>query len=469
VDEQGGRLHVALANRGGGIGKVVILVNGKERSADARGPEADPHAASLALDVDLRDDPRLLPGEENRIEVFAYNEEGWLRSRGLAVSYRVEGEKRPPALWAIVAGVSDYRGGALDLRFAAKDAADFAAALRLAGSALFGAERTHVTLLTDAGAGRGALVEALAGAQKAGPGDVLVIYLAGHGVNLGSGFYYLTADASSADLGDPAVRSATALSSAELSAAINDIPALKQVLVLDTCASGKLIEDLTSKRAVPSSQVRALDRLKDRTGMYVLAGCAADRVSYEATRYGQGLLTYSLLLGMKGGQLREREYVDVSTLFDFAADKVPEFAKDIGGVQRPIVATPRGGSSFDIGRLTDEDKQKVPLNEVRALFVRASLQDDEERADLLDLSERVNDRLRDLSAQGGSAPLVFVDAPALPGAHRIAGGYSTTDGLTTVRFKVRRDKEALTDWIEVSGKAEALPALVVQAARERLR
>ncbi len=34
----------------------------------------------------------------------------------------------------------------------------------------------------------------------------------------------------------------------------------------------------------------------------------------------QGLLTHSLLLGMKGAALREEEYVDVSTLFGFAAD-----------------------------------------------------------------------------------------------------------------------------------------------------
>ena len=49
-----------------------------------------------------------------------------------------------------------------------------------------------------------------------------------------------------------------------------------------------------------------LDRLKDRTGVHVLAGCAADAVSYEATRYGQGLLTYSLLLGMRRQAARRR-------------------------------------------------------------------------------------------------------------------------------------------------------------------
>ena len=36
---------------------------------------------------------------------------------------------RPPHLYAVVAGVSDYAGGQLDLRYASKDAADFAHAL----------------------------------------------------------------------------------------------------------------------------------------------------------------------------------------------------------------------------------------------------------------------------------------------------------------------------------------------------
>src|SRR6202021_1306701 len=147
-------------------------------------------------------------------------------------------------------------------------------------------------------------------------------------------FFYLTRDAQSADLKDPVVRQQNAFSSAELTELLKKIPAQKQVLILDTCASGKALERLTEKRDVPASQVRALERIKDRTGLHILAGCAADAVSYEASRYGQGVLTYSLLLGMRGARLREGEYVDVVDLFSFAADKVPELARDIGGIQR---------------------------------------------------------------------------------------------------------------------------------------
>lgn len=468
VRRTGQRVEIALRNRGGGIGRVVVLVNGKERTADARGPEADPRVPTLLLEQDLGDDPRLLPGASNRIEVFAYNEEGYLSSRGVTLDLPQPGETRPPSLWAVVAGVSAYRGAALRLRFAAQDARDFATALRLASTSLFGAERTHVALLTDAEARRQALVDAFADAGRAEAGDILVVYLAGHGVSTGDGFYYLTADAASTDLGDPAVRDASTLSSTELGTWISRIPALKQVLVLDTCAAGRLIEDLTGRRSVDAGQVRALERVKDRTGMFILAGCASDRVSYEATPYGQGLLTYSLLLGMRGGQLRANEFVDVATLFHYAADRVPEFAKDVGGVQRPLVAVPRGGASFDIGRLTAEDRSQVPHHGVRPLFVRAMLLDDDAGADLLALSQGVSDALEAQGAAGRDGAPIFVDVPAFPGGYLIAGKYVSHGRTTTARFRLHKDRAPLTDWIEVSGEPAVLPARIVEAARDRL-
>ena len=45
--------------------------------------------------------------------------------------------------------------------------------------------------------------------------------------------------------------------------------------------------------------------------------------SYEATQFEQGLLTHALLKGMRGAALDREEYVDVSKLFQYAADEVP--------------------------------------------------------------------------------------------------------------------------------------------------
>src|SRR6202011_2249689 len=143
----------------------------------------------------------------------------------------------------------------------------------------------------------------------------------------------------------------------------------------------------------------ALERVKDRTGLFILAGCASDSVSYEATRYAQGVLTYSLLLGMRGAALKEDQFVDVGTLFNFAADKVPELARDIGGIQRPVIASPRG-SSFDIGQVTADDQGKIPLQAVRPLVLRVLFQDEEELTDVLGLGQSLDEVLRDASSRG---------------------------------------------------------------------
>jgi WD40 repeat protein/uncharacterized caspase-like protein len=478
-------LGIQLKNRDGGIGRVVVRINGKELTADARRPGADPNARELVLPpIDLTDDPRLIPGEENLIEVFAYNAEGYLRSRGYEVTYkpprgRAATEQK---LWGVVAGVSDYSGSGIDLRYAAKDADDFAAALRLAAGRLFvGNDKVHVTLLSTSQPDREnwptrnnllrAFETVKAGAKST---DVLVVYLSGHGVNHGGqegDFHFLTSDANTADLSDPEVRERAALSSQQLTELIRQIPALKQVIVLDTCASGRVIEKLTDERNIPSSQIRALERMKDRTGTYVLAGCAADRVSYEATRYAQGLLTYSLLLGMRGPALRDGQFVDVTKLFPYAADQVPQLAKDIGGRQDPLLAVPSKAQPFDIGRLTDQDKTRIPLQAVRPLFQRSSFQAEKPPRDVLGLGRRVDDLLRETSARGRDIPLVFVDVVELPESYQLTGRYRLDGERVTATVNLYHGDKEVTE-LTVMGdrsRVDDMAAKIVEEATRRLK
>jgi hypothetical protein len=474
------RLAVTLRNRGGGIGRVVVKINDKEVAADARPRGTNPDADKLQLEVPLAGDPRLKPGEDNAIEVQVFNAEGYLRSRALIVHYIDRGRPRetPPEVWAVVAGVSRFRNPALELRYAAKDADDFAHALAIAAARLFGRDHLHLTVLTSTQADadrqptRANLVKALEAARKARPGDMLVLYLAGHGVNVAGSdgdFHYLTADARSADLADPEVRRRVALSSRELTELVKAIPVQRQVLVLDTCAAARAVERLTEKRDVPSGQVRALERVKDRTGLFILAGCAADAVSYEASRYAQGLLTYSLLLGMRGAALKEDQQVDVGRLFDFAADRVPELAADIGGIQRPVIASPKG-ASFPIGLVTAEDRPRIPLRSPRPLVLRSTFLEEEELADVLGLGQRVDERLREASSRGEEGRLVFVDARDMPAAFQLAGRYKIDGGRVTINLRLGRAGEKGARFTVSGDKArpEELAARVVAEVEKRL-
>jgi len=127
---------------------------------------------------------------------------------------------------------------------------------------------------------------------------------------------------------------------------------------------------------------------------------------------------------MRGAALREDQFVDVGRLFSFAADQVPQLATGSGGIQRPIVAMPRGGASFDIGRLTSQLRGQVPLQPVLPLVLRATFQDERRFRDQLDLGRSVNDQLRAASMRGTPAALVFVDADDFPGACELVGRYS---------------------------------------------
>ena len=256
ADPKKTKLDVTLTNRGGGIGRVIVKINGKERTADARAPDTKADAKQLVLQVDLASDPRLVPGKKNTVEVLAYNGDGSLVSRGLVREVDGPGAEvvETPTVHAVIVGVSKYSGDRLNLRYAAKDAEDFATALRLASGRLFGTDKVQVTLLTGSEAqsrpSRANLIRALEELKATKPGDLVVVYLAGHGVTQGGqdgDWYYLTADAKTGELADAAVRHQVALSSAELTDLLKQSPARKQVLILDTCHAAAAIGILTQK------------------------------------------------------------------------------------------------------------------------------------------------------------------------------------------------------------------------------
>src|SRR5262249_16702749 len=122
-----------------------------------------------------------------------------LRSREVGVAYEPKGP--PPAepkVWAVVVGTSDYDGEGLKLRYAAKDAQDFAKALEVGARGLWPndlAKRLDIRLLTKA-ASDGAkpddllpsadnIRKALERVEKnASLADVLIVYFSGHGMTV---------------------------------------------------------------------------------------------------------------------------------------------------------------------------------------------------------------------------------------------------------------------------------------------
>lgn len=448
VDEKG-YLTIELTNKNGGIGEVALYIQGKEVVKDARDKNANPDAPTMKIKYFISNHKNLINGT-NYIAVKAWNKNHWVESRGTIISY-TKGETEnnyKPSVHILVCGVSDYAGGTdIDLTYAAKDADDVSKALKLGATKLFGVQKSYVYNLTTTMSKeywptKTNIINTFKKiTETAHPLDIIVVYLSGHGINLGGengDWYYLTQEANTATAvtyNDPSIRQGSTISSTELVELFNTVPAAKQVLMIDACASGRVVDNLVVKRDIPSSTLRTLDRMKDRTGMHIITGCTADAVSYEASRYGQGVLTYSLLEGIRGAALRDDEFVDVNRLFQYAQERVPVLAEDIGGIQTPMIFSPKGSQSFDIGQLTIAEKKQIPISNVRSVYIQSNFQDEDELGDVIGLGKKVDQLLAESSARGTDAPIVFVPVREYPDGCQFVGRYKRMNGKIILKLK----------------------------------
>ena len=522
-------INISLGNRGGGIGRVEVRVNDTELTADARaGKNIDANSNNTTIQMAIPRDKLRVGG--NKVEVVAWNLEGDVRdqprvigldmtadgavSRGAGYQKKTTERKASEInFYAIISGISDYSGDALDLRYAAKDAEDISTALSIAARRYFcneemaakkPCERVHIRLLSTekdkntqfAGLPdmpdfkrldpvRASYSETFAEvAKQAKPEDVVFIYFSGHGTSITSDeavresgfadtYLYATRDAVSLDhavMSNKSERERTTVSSLDLAKWLADIKADKKILILDTCAAGAAQNDLMAQaRSVDALQVRSIDRLQERTGFYVLMGSAADAVSFEANEYRQGLLTYSLLDAMTiDSTLRDGKFLDVENWFLFAEDKVEELAKGIGGVQRPSFFKSASAKTFDIGRIESDEIGQIPIARRAALVLSPSLfQLDGTDPELL--TEKLEEQLFAKSlivARGESQPFSYVRSNKVPNGLSPRGIYSINGDQITVELSlIRNSKEVVGKAKIVGNRSNIVEKMMIEIAK----
>jgi WD40 repeat protein len=450
-------LEIELWDGGSGIGAVGVRVNGMVVVEDLHRVGVVERKGLFArllrvsgpderIRFSLAQVPKLVPGKPNLVEVWAFDNRGTVSSRPVTwvVVPPAPPEERPPELWIIAVGTSEYRNPDLSLMYAARDAERFSQALDLAGQGLFA--KVHRILLTSP-VTEGSELPTEARLRSAfdqirtqgRSQDVLVVYLSGHALAL---------EAEGSDRGAPkyayALWEADELSPSRVKALphafvtemeliqwLRDLPPAKVVLVLDTCFAGTAAKNLVmAMRSSPEEERArryALLQLQEQAGTYVLMGSAPNRVAYEATPFGQGLLTYALLEGVRGGALRADGLLEVHRWFLYAESRVPDLARMVGGQQLPRIAVPVGGS-FPIGLVPEKVREAIPLAQPLPVLVLPRLVSRETGSDQLGLESRLRkhleSRFREAMLRQRERPrFVYVDVPDLVGGLKLTGIY----------------------------------------------
>jgi tetratricopeptide (TPR) repeat protein len=242
--------------------------------------------------------------------------------------------------WAVVIGVSAYRNLRPEeqLRFAHRDAEDFAAFLRSPNGGGF--PTANIKVLLNQQATLAAIRTALGTwlPRSVEPDDVVYIFFAGHGVVESEHDGYLLAHDS-----DAQNLYATALSVAELDTIIRErVKARNLVLIADACHAGRLGWQSRGERETILINTYLSEVGKSGSGVLRILASRPDQQSFEDQKWGggHGAFTFFLLQGLAGKADKDKDqFVRAAELLDYLSEAVP--------AETQALQHPRFGGNID--------------------------------------------------------------------------------------------------------------------------
>ncbi|MFP3042600.1 caspase family protein [Treponema primitia] len=323
-------LSVTISDRNRPIQSIKILVNGTllgrdELSAVTGDNGLVAEKASLSVtggrkSLNFQVPVNLYPGR-NIIEVAAFNgnsdtmkitEITWQTQAGQQIAL--------PNLWILAVGVNQYDnadsrpGGLKNLNFCVNDAREIINSFKSQEGKRYG--RVNSLLIADDSAvtpTAGNIRSNLQFFSGAGPRDVILFFLAGHGISDRTGrFFFLPRDA--AFNADGSINSDSAISTDDIVSVLGE-PGNRLVFI-DACQSG----------GVDSNQL--ISSLMN-SNAFVFSASKADEYSNEDAAWQHGAFTYSIISELQGaGSARSIGSLGMLQLSSFVTNGVVRLTND---------------------------------------------------------------------------------------------------------------------------------------------
>lgn len=297
-----------------------------------------------------------LSAGRNMVQVSAFDADG---SESLRETFLVDVvAASKPALYVVAVGVSKYQAEGHDLAYSTKDATGLAAFFKGAQGRF---SSVNVEVVADEKATKGGILAARELLAKAGPDDVAVVLLAGHGLrNAKDEFFFGTYDV---DFEKPDGRG---LPYGEIDSFFDGTKARRRLLLMDACYSGEIdaperpvaaaqVAQAETKE-IPGLKLRGARMIRSRksaeaaspalenlfadlrrgSGAVVIAAAAGVEQAAERSDLEHGMFTYALLDGMTAAKADKNNdgEVQISELRDYVVRRVRELSL---GAQTPTV------------------------------------------------------------------------------------------------------------------------------------
>ena len=241
-----------------------------------------------------------------------------------------------PTLYVLAIGASKYAEDGLSLNYAAKDAADFAAAMQAQKGLLY--REVVVKLIQDTDVNRANVVNGLVWIRKqTGSRDVAMVFVSGHGANDVTGdYYFVPSDCRRDSLESMGV------AMSEFTRTFQHI-AGKALLFLDTCHAGNVVGGGRTKgdKVDTTAIVNELSRAEN--GAIVFASATRSELAQENDDWRNGAFTKALIEGLAGkADAQHTGRITTLMLSLYVSERVKELTK---GGQHPVTTPIDAGSS----------------------------------------------------------------------------------------------------------------------------
>jgi uncharacterized caspase-like protein len=241
-------------------------------------------------------------------------------------------------LYLLSVGVSKYKEKNIALTYPAKDAKDFAEAMKLQAGKLY--KDVVVRVRTDELATRDNIMDDLEWIQRqATQRDMVIVFFAGHGINdaVTGNYYYLPWDANI-----EAVKR-TMIPGSEIHSTLARLTGTR-LLFMDTCHAGNVTG--TAMRAVPDLRQFLQDLKEGGQGLVVITSSRPGQKSPEHPSWNNGAFTKALVEGLKGRAMRDRQgFITFTALDAYITQRVKELTK---GTQAPATQKSTEVSDFPL-------------------------------------------------------------------------------------------------------------------------
>ncbi|MFA7340275.1 MAG: caspase family protein [Candidatus Obscuribacterales bacterium] len=310
--------------------------------------------------------------------------------------------------WAVVVGVSEFADKAINLKYAAKDAADFRAFL--VDKCHFAPD--HVRLLTNEQATKENVLDLLGDSflpRVALPDDLVVIYFSSHGsasdLDL-RGVNYLVAHDTAVDR-----LYSTGIDLQTLSNIVKTrIHCNRALIILDACHSGGASDTNDSKGLVRTSNVDAA-AIAQGTGRAVICSSSKTQSSWESKNYANGVFTKTLIDGFKA----QGEKTSLTDAFKYLKTNVEaQVAAERGILQTPVLEAGKWSGGELLLAVQPASPRPVPASVIETLEARSRVKVASSRP-VVQASSSLD--LQDKSAAPASA--VTAAAAAVPSASSV--------------------------------------------------